>query len=133
MRAQELIQPVEGIVVAIVSETLDGESGWMVYLINLKNKELKNVLITSDGYGEVNDKRIKTSTLRHFIERIPPQSYSKVEPIMEDVFGLSNEYWVSFYLDDIIYDKRFVFLPETIIESNFITIPLINKRGVMIK
>jgi hypothetical protein len=132
MRAQELIQPVEDIVVAIVPETLE-ESGWMVYLVNLKSKELTNILVTSNGYGLVDEKRIQTSTLRHFIESIPAQAYSKIEPIMEDVFGLNNEYWVSFYVNDSIYDKRFVFLPETIQESNFINIPLINKKGVMIK
>lgn len=133
MRAQELIQPVEDIVVAVVPETLEDESVWMVYLVNLKNRELKNVLVTSNGYGELNEQRIQTSTLRHFIESIPPQGFSKIEPIMEDVFGLNNEYWVSFYVNETIYDKRFVFLPETIQASNFITIPLLNKKGVMIK
>ncbi len=133
MRAQELIKPAEDIVIAVVPEKLEEEPGWMVYIVNLKNKALKNVLVTSNGYGEVNEKRIKTSTLRHFIESIPAQGYSKIEPIIEDVFGLSNEYWVSFYVNDSIYDKRFVFLPESIQESNFITVPLINKKGVMIR
>ena len=57
----------------------------------------------------------------------------KIEPIMEDVFSLSNEYWVSFYIDKIIYDKKFIFLPETISSEYFTQIPILNKRGVMIK
>ncbi len=133
MRAQELIQPVEDVLVAVVPEVIEEENIWMVYLVNLKQRELKNILVTSKGYGELNEKKIKTSTLRHFIESIPPQAYSRIEPIMEDVFGLNNEYWVSFYLNGDIYDKRFVFLPETIQESNFIKVPVINKKGVMIK
>ncbi|MFL5754613.1 MAG: hypothetical protein ACJ76F_14465 [Bacteroidia bacterium] len=133
MKASELIQPVQDIAVAIVPEETDGESTWMVYLVNLKNDELSNVLITANGYGELNEKPIKTSTLRYFIEAVPPHAYSVIEPIMKDVFGLNNEYWVSFYIGGNIYDKKFVFLPESILESNFVTIPLLNKKGVMIR
>jgi len=48
------------------------------------------------------------------------------------VFGLTNEYWLSFYIDNIIYDKKYIFLPESIIEGNLILVPLVNKLGVII-
>jgi hypothetical protein len=133
MKASELIEPVKDIAVAVVPEDEDGEITWMVYLLNLKNKELTNIIVTANGYGEVNDKPAKTSTLRYFIEKIAPRGYSPVELIMKDVFGLNNEYWVSFYIGQNIYDKKFVFLAESILESNFVTIPLLDKKGVMIK
>ncbi len=133
MKASDLIPKVEDVAIAIVPEIVEDEQGWMVYIVNLKNKILKNVLITSQGYGQINDQPLKTSTLRHFIEEVPAHGYHKVEPIMEDVFGLNNEFWVSFYLDSTILDKKFIFLSETITENNFVTIPLINKKGVMIK
>ena len=47
----------------------------------------------------------------------------KIEPIMEDVFGLANEYWVSFWVNDDMYDKKFVFLPETISKDKMKPIP----------
>jgi hypothetical protein len=133
MRAEELIQRAEDIAVAIVPETNEDENGWMVYLVNLKNTTLENVLVSSQGYGEVNNKNFRTSQLRHYIEKLDPHGYAKIEPIIEEVFGLNNEYWVSFYVNKTIYDKKFLFLPETIQETNFITIPFLNKKGVMIK
>ena len=125
---------VEDVAVAIVREENDkGETEWNVYLLNLKNEEIEGVLVTSSGYGELAGEQRKTSTLRHFLDIVPAHSFAKIEPIMSDLFGLSNQYWVSFYLNKQIYDKKYVFLAESIREENFITIPLIKKKGVMIK
>ena len=133
MKAEELIQRAEDIAVAIVPEMIEDQNGWMVYLINLKNTSLENVLVSSQGYGELNNKNLRTTELRHYIEKLDAKNFAKIEPIMEDVFGLNNEYWVSFYVNKTIYDKKFLFLPESIQETNFITIPFLNKKGVMIK
>ncbi|HXU26367.1 MAG TPA: hypothetical protein VN698_03985 [Bacteroidia bacterium] len=133
MKAEDLIHQVEDVAVAVVPENIEDQNGWMVYLVNLKNNSLENVIVSSKGYGEINNQNLKTSTLRHFIEKVEPHAFSKIEPIMEDVFGLANEYWVSFYINKTIYDKKFVFLPESIQENNFVTIPFLNKKGVMIK
>lgn len=133
MRAEELIHRAEDIAVAVVPELIEDQNGWMVYLINLKNTTLENVLISSKGYGEMNNKNLRTSELRHYIEKLDAHEYAKIEPIIEDVFGLNNEYWVSFYVNKTIYDKKFLFLPESIQETNFITIPFLNKKGVMIR
>ena len=123
---------VEDIAVAIVQE-IEGLDEYNVYLINLKNSDIKNVLITSTGYGVINEQHKKTSTLRHFFEEIKQHDFMTIEPITKEVFGLSNEYWVSFTLNNQLLDKKFVFLAETIVESNFINIPVINKKGVLIK
>ena len=133
MKLEELIKISEGVAVAVIPEEMEDGKDWSVYVINTKNSEIKNVLITSNGYGEIGNKKLKTSTLRWFYESIPASSYAMIEPIMEEVFGLSNEYWVSYYINDSVYDKKFVFLPETIQEANLVTIPVINKKGVLIK
>ena len=52
---------------------------------------------------------------------------------MENLLGLSNEYWVSFYKEKDMYDKKFIFLPESVREDNLTMIPVLNKRGVMIR
>lgn len=125
---------VEDVALAIVKEENElAETIWNSYLINLKNDKLDAVLVTSTGYGFLNDEKVNTSTLRHFLDSVEPKSFVKIEPIIEDVFGLNNEYWVSFYLGKNLYDKKFIFLAETILEENLIHIPVINKRGVMIK
>ncbi len=125
---------VTDIALAVVKDTNElGEDEWAVYLLNLKDVEIKNVLINSKGYGLHNGEQVKTSVLRHFFDSIEAQSAQKIEKIMEDVFGLNNEYWISFYIDNLIYDKCYVFLTETIREDYFTTIPILNKQGVMIR
>ena len=91
------------------------------------------MLVSSTGYGEINGERRASSTLRHFLDVVKAKSFSKIEPLMPDVFGLTNEFWISFYHNKNVYDKKYIFLPETINEANFIKIPLLNKNGVMIK
>ena len=125
---------VENIVVAIVHEPNDeGELLWNAYLVNLYDQQISNVLVSSKGYGNFDGRDVKTSVLRHLIGNIDAKEYAKIEPIMDNLFGLSNEFWVSFYLGKHIYDKKYIFLPETISESNFTLIPVLNKRGVMIR
>jgi len=124
---------VEDIAMAVVLEEIEGENVWNVFLVNLHIVPIKNVIVTSKGYGELNGEVKKTSTLRHFFEEIPDLEFTRIEPIMEDTFGLTNEYWVSFYIDDKIYDKQYIFLPETINPKNFTKIPLLNVEGVMIR
>lgn len=124
---------VENVAVAIVKEQSNGADVWNAYIINLKNEVLEGVLITSKGYGMMEGEERKTSTLRHFIENIPPQSCVKIEPITDNVLNLNNEYWVSFYLNNTMYDRKYVFLPGVINEEFFTQIPLLEKRGVMIK
>lgn len=118
--------------VVLMGETPEVKS-WTVYLVNLKNVEITNVLISSKGYGEKDGRMVKTSVLRHFLGDMPAMSYKGVEAIDPEVFGLTNEYWLSYYIDGTIYDKKFIFLPESIVDENLIKIPLVNKPGVMIK
>lgn len=125
---------VEDVAVAIVKEqNEEGEEVWNSYLINLKEEDLEGVLVTTVGYGDMNEEKVRTSTLRHFLDEMPSKSFKKIEPMMENVFGLNNEFWVSFYLNKVMYDKKYIFLPETIKEENFTTVPVLEKRGVLIK
>ena len=125
---------VEDVAMAVVllSETPEVKN-WTVYLVNLKNQPITNVLISSKGYGEKDGKPVKTSVLRHFLGDVSEKSYVGVEAIDTAVFGLTNEYWLSYYIGQTIYDKKFIFLPESIVDENIIRIPLVNKPGVMIK
>lgn len=125
---------VEDVSIAVVKDKNNqNETVWYVYLINQKEKPIKDILVTSSGYGQINDENRKTSTLRHFFELLEGNSFVKIEPIIEDVFILNNEYWLSFYLENQVYDKKFIFIANTINDSNLITIPLINKKGVWIR
>jgi len=120
------------VAVALEGESVEAKT-WYVYLINLKQQPIENVLITSKGYGEKDGEQVKTSVLRHMFPLVEGGAFKVIEPIDEATFGLNNEYWVSYYIGTQIYDKKFIFLPESIVDSNFIKLPLVNKPGVMIK
>ncbi len=124
---------VENVSIAVVMESATPEAKtWNVYLINLKNESIETVLVSSKGYGERDGEAVKTSTLRHSIGDVASHNYAMIEMIDEQVFGLTNEYWLSYYINGQIFDKKFIFVPESIVESNLIRIPVINKPGVMI-
>jgi len=124
--------PVEGVAIAIATEQNDlGQEVWNVYLINSNAYYLDNVLVASKGYGNYEGQEIKTSVLRHMFERVEAKSFVKVEPIDPAIFHIYNEFWVSYYLGSRILDKKFIFVPETIVAENLIDISLLNKRGVL--
>ena len=133
MKKDMPLNVVEDISIAVV---LEGEAPtgktWNVYLINEKNVPIRNVMVSSKGYGIKDEKEVKTSVLRHFIGDVDPNEYARIEAIDEQVFGLTNEYWLSYYIDGTIYDKKYIFLPESIIDDNLTKIPVLNMPGVLI-
>jgi hypothetical protein len=126
------IPEVKNVTLAVARKKSVGEADeWMVYLINNNDHSIENTLVASKGYGEKDGEQQKTSTLRHFLETVPPNSATLVEPIDQSVFHLNNEYWVSYYIDKQIYDKRFVFVPDTICEENLTFIKVLDMEGVL--
>jgi len=124
---------VEDISIAVVLENETPElKTWNVYLINEKTVDIQHVLVSSKGFGVKDAKEVKTSTLRHFIGDMHAQSFVKIEAIDPQVFGLTNEYWLSFYIADTIFDKKYIFLPESIVDENLSRVPLVDKPGIII-
>lgn len=109
-----------------------GEDQWMVYLVNMRDIALGTVLVASKGYGEIDGENRETSILRHHLDTLPPKSFARIEPIMKEVFGMFNEYWLSFFAEGKMYDKKYIFVPEAISEDNYTRIPLMDVEGVMI-
>jgi hypothetical protein len=134
---EELRGPtVEGVAFAVVQQmNEENEKVYYVYLLNLREDIMEGIIVTSQGYGNnVNTgEKIRTSKLRHSLEVLLPNEAAKIEPIMEEVFGLANEYWISFWVDGVLYDKKFVFVAESISEENMKILPLIGEKGVMIR
>ncbi len=126
------VPEVRNVTLAVVREkNVLNQFEWKVYLINNNAFALENTLVASRGYGEEKGEGQRTSTLRHFLETVPGKSAVVVEPIDPSVFHLNNEYWVSYYHGPQIYDKRFVFVPETICEANLTFIKELEKDGVL--
>lgn len=126
------IPEVKNVTIAIVREkNILNQDEWKVYLINSNPFPIENTLVVSKGYGVKEGEQQKTSTLRHFLETVPPLSNALVEPIDPNVFHLNNEYWVSYYVGMQIYDRKFVFVPDSICEENITFIKELEKEGVL--
>ncbi len=135
MREGLLGPRVENVAVAVVEEKGENnEICYNVYLLNLRDDIMEGIIITSKGYGEnaVTGEKVKTATLRHCLEVLLPNEVAKIEPIVEEVFGISNEYWVSFWVDGVMYDKKYVFVAESINSANIKLIPMLGAKGVII-
>jgi hypothetical protein len=135
MKKDIIFHPVKGIQVAIVKNTneLEGEE-WNVIVINRNEEPVSNVFVTSKGYGNSesgNKQDQRTSTLRHFFPEIGAGQHAVVEPIMPDVFHLNNEFWVSYFIGKQIYDKKFIFVPDSIVEANLMHIDPPGLPGVL--
>ncbi|GAB4416437.1 MAG: hypothetical protein OHK0039_25760 [Bacteroidia bacterium] len=127
------IRKVENVLIAIVPPPdAEVQEMWAVFLINLKDEAIENVLISSRGYGSIDGQEVKTSVLRHFFEEVPGCSFVQVELIQPRVFSLNNEFWLSFSFDDFLYDRKFTFVSGSIDEQHFSQVPLIDRRGIMI-
>ena len=122
---------VEDLAIAIVPG--NDEELWDTYILNLKEEPITDVFINSQGYGKINGEEFKTTTLRHFFEKIGPLEILKIEPIQTTLFQLTNEYWVSFRYGGHMYDKKYVFVTGSINELLFTPIPFLRKKGVMIR
>lgn len=125
---------VEDIAVAITKEVNElGGIEWFVYLINLKADLIEGVLISSRGYGEIKGEVKKTATLRHFLDELEPMSVKKFESLTEELLALSNEFWVSFYHNKQLFDKKYIFVAESVRKENEVNIPVLGKKGILIK
>lgn len=124
---------VTGMAMAVVPNTEEGADDFKVYLLNLKQEPIDGVMVASRGYGTVDGKEVETSSIRQLIDRIDPQTAVAVELITEELQQLSNQFWVSFWQNGELYDKKYVFVRDSINEEFFTDVPIVGQRGVMIK
>ncbi len=133
MKEDIIVPEVKNVVVAAVPRGGNfAEEIWDIHVINLREDPMDNVLVTSQGYGAIDGRDKTTTVLRHFHQQIAAFSSIIVEPIQKELFGIKNEYWISFNSDNQMLDKRFVFDANAISEEAMVTIPVIDQPGVMI-
>src|SRR5690606_17700723 len=110
----------KNVYVAIVHEWSDDflEKNWNSYIINDRDTGIDLVIVVSKGY----DKDPKTSTIRHGLGDIPAKAYRKIEIIQDDLIGFNYEFFVTFFADDRLYEKRYLFKKNSINASNLVTL-----------
>jgi hypothetical protein len=125
------IPEVEGVYLAVVNEynEIYKTQDWNAYIINDKEVDLEMVLIVTSGY---NDTKV-TSTFRKKIEVLPKKSYAKIELMQDDLFALNNQFKVTFFEDNRMFDKTYLFRKHTINLKALQPVPLMNVRGILVK
>mgnify|MGYP005817431641 CR=1 FL=1 len=131
MKKDIIIPEVESVHVAVVHEYNDiyKTQDWNAYIINDKDVDLEVVLIVTSGYS---DKKM-TSIFRKKLDALPKKSYAKIELMQEELFALNNEFRVTFFVGNTMYEKTYLFRKNTINENTLQTIPLMTVKGVLVK
>ena len=89
-------------------------------------------MVVSKAFGTIDGEMKKTSLLRHAFIEIPKVSSVKVEMIEDSVLALNNEFMVTFFIGDNLYDKKYTFRSNSINEDNTEELPLLFKDGVLL-
>lgn len=128
MRKDIKIPEVKNVHVAIVKED---EELWKVYIINNNHMPINDVMVVTRGYGQRDSKEIQTSTLRHNLGTVKSKSNSAVERMDPELFDLTHEFWITFYIEENIYDKKFLFRTESLTEKNLSYIKELDAEGII--
>ena len=102
---------------------------WNAYIINNRATAIDMVLVVSKGF----DGEIRTSTLRYAFGNIAAKGFEKIEMVQEEVLGLTNEFFVTYYADNKLYEKRFLFEKNSTRDQNMVQIPILDIEGILAK
>lgn len=135
MKKDITIPEVENVFVAAVQEWSDDfmEKVWFIYLVNDSDFNLDSVMVVSKAFGTVDGEIKKTSLLRHAFIKIPAVSVVKVEMLEKSVTSLNNEFMVTFFIGNTLYDKKFTFNANSISENNVEEVPILFVDGVIVR
>ena len=135
MKKDITIPEVENVFVAAVQEWSDDfmEKVWFIYLVNDSDFNLDSVMVVSKAFGTVDGEMKKTSLLRHAFIKIPAVSVVKVEMLEKSVTTLNNEFMVTFFIGNTLYDKKFIFNANSISENNVEEVPILFVDGIIVR
>lgn len=135
MKKDIIIPTVENVFLAAVQEWSDDfmEKVWYVYLVNDSDFQLDGVMVVSKAFGTIDGEMKKTSLLRHAFVEIPAVSVVKVEMVEKSVLVLNNEFMVTFFIGNTLYDKKYIFKANSINEDNLEEVPILFVDGVVIR
>lgn len=129
MRKDINILQVENVHVVAVKEWDEELSAhyWNIYVVNDRKDEISMVLVMSRGNSEDQ----KTTTLRQNLGDIQPNGSAKVEFITDEVLGFTNEYLLTFFAENKLFERKFIFEANSISEENFVKIPVMETEGIL--
>ena len=133
MKSDITIPKVENVFLAAVQEWSDEfmEKVWYVHLVNDSDFDLDSVMIVSKAFGMLDGEMKKTSLLRHAFVKVPSVSVVKVELLDTNVLRLNNEFMVTYFIENTLYDKKFIFKSQSITPDYVEEVPILFVDGVI--
>ena len=133
MRKDITIPEVKNVFMAAVKEWSDDflANIWNVYLINDSDDDLHDLMVVSKAFGTLNGEMRKTSLMRHALVEMPAVSAVKIEMIEDSVLALNNEFMLTFFIGNTLYDRKYIFIANSINDGNAQEVPVLFKDGVI--
>jgi hypothetical protein len=135
MKKDIIIPVVENVFVAAVQEWSDDfmEKVWYAYLVNDSDFLIESVMVVSSAFGTIDGEMKKSSQLRHAFAEVPAVSVVKIEMVQKSVLVLNNEFSVSYFIGNKLYDKKFIFKEQSINEKATEEVPILFVEGVIVR
>lgn len=135
MKKDITIPTVENVFLAAVQEWSDDfmEKVWYVYLVNDSDFQLDGVMVVSKAFGTIEGEMKKTSLLRHAFVEVPAVSVVKVEMVEKSVLALNNEFMVTFFIGNTLYDRKYIFKANSISEDFVEEVAILFVDGVIVR
>ena len=103
------------------------DKDWNAYIINDGKEPIEMALIVSKGF---NDTKI-TAEFRHQVKLLPAKSYAKIEFLETKVLALNNQFSVTYFKDNKMFEKTFLFKANTIKEKYLDKLPVMKLEGIL--
>lgn len=135
MKSDIKIPEVENVFLAAVQEWSDDfmEKVWYVHLVNDSDFNIDSVMVVSKAFGTLDGEMKKTSLLRHAFPHVPAVSVVKIEMLETSVLRLNNEFMVTYFIGNTLYDKKFIFRAQTITPDYVEEVPILFVDGVIVR
>jgi hypothetical protein len=135
MKKDIIIPEVENVFLAAVQEWSDDfmEKVWYIYLVNDSDFKLDSVMVVSKAFGTIDGEMKKTSLLRHAFIEVPAVTFVKVEMVEKSVLALNNEFMVTFFIGNTLYDRKYIFKSNSITPDYVEEVPLLFVDGVIVR
>lgn len=105
---------------------------WYIYLINDSDFDIDSVMVVSKAFGTIDGEMKKTSLLRHAFMQVPAVSAIKVELLENSLIQLNNEFMLTYFIGNTLYDKKFTFKANSVSTTNTEEVPILFKPGVIV-
>jgi hypothetical protein len=135
MKKDIIIPEMENVFLAAVQEWSEDfmEKVWYAYLVNDSDFLIESVMVVSKAFGTIEGEMKKTSLLRHAFAEVQPVSVVKIEMIEKSVLVLNNEFMVTFFMDNKLYDRKFIFKAQSINEEVTEEVPILFVEGIIVR